>query len=384
MRVLTRPNLGGPTRQAIALWHEHRRLGVATLLVTGEVEAGAEVELSPADHGVPRVALAEALAAGSDAVGWVVVPRLGRSLSPLGDRRAARQLRELLRTFAPQVVHTHTTKAGWLGRQAAFAHGVPVVAHTFHGLVLRDYFGALGSWWLRRLERRLARRTQLLFAVSESCRAELVELGVAGADRIVVMPPAVHVPAGLSRAEARRLLGIDAGQRRAVFVGRDAPVKRLEHFGAAIAAAPGWTGDVVGVSAGSPAFAAHQANAPGRLRLCGPDPQIADKLAAYDALVLPSRREGLPLVAIEAFAAGVPVVGYDVPGVRDALGEGRGILVPEARGPAGLAAALTRLAEGNRPDPAAGRALVACCAPANVAERLHAAYVATLGMAAQA
>jgi glycosyltransferase involved in cell wall biosynthesis len=67
-------------------------------------------------------------------------------------------------------------------------------------------------------------------------------------------------------------------------------------------------------------------------------------MSAYDALVLPSRREGCPLVAIEAFAAGVPVVGFDVPGVRDALGPwGSGILVPESHGSEGLASALRSL-----------------------------------------
>ena len=78
----------------------------------------------------------------------------------------------------------------------------------------------------------------------------------------------------------------------------------------------------------------------------GSRPDIASHLAGYDALVLPSVREGCPLVAIEAFAAGVPVVGYDVPGVRDVIGPwGSGILVPVSEGPAGLGAALRRLVE---------------------------------------
>lgn len=375
MRVLTRPNLGGPTRQAIALWREHQRLGVQTLLVTGEVQRG-EVELSPAAHGVLRLEREAVLCMGRAAAGWVVVPELGRSVQPLGDRRAARRLRELIGSFAPDVVHTHTSKAGWLGRRAAFACGVPVTAHTFHGLVLRDYFGPIGSWWLRRLERSLARRTGLLFAVSGSCRDELAELGVAPAGRVTVLPPAVAVPELLPRGEARRALGIGQGERRALFVGRDAGVKRVEHFAAAIAAAPAWIGDVVGLQVYPARFLDPARATAGRLQLRGPDDMISSKLAAYDALVLPSRREGMPLVAIEAFAAGVPVIGYDVPGVRDALAEGRGVLVPEAAGPAGLAAALSRLADGDVPDPAAGRALVGECAPAAVAARLLAAYEA--------
>ena len=89
--------------------------------------------------------------------------------------------------------------------------------------------------------------------------------------------------------------------------------------------------------------------------MLGARPDAAALLSAYDALLLPSRREGCPLVAIEAFAAGVPVVGYDVPGVRDALGSlGRGLLVPVADGPAGLLRASRRL----RGDPELRAALV--------------------------
>ena len=105
---------------------------------------------------------------------------------------------------------------------------------------------------------------------------------------------------------------------------------------------------------------------------------IASLLPAYDALVLPSRREGCPLVAVEAFAAGVAVVGYDVPGVRDALRTwGHGLLVPPTEGPAGLARAVLRLA--NEPDlgadcVASSHGMVARFQPTAVAGRLLDAY----------
>ncbi|MCA8952316.1 MAG: glycosyltransferase, partial [Planctomycetes bacterium] len=148
LRVLTRPNLGGPTRQAIALWHAHRELGVATLLVTGRVDAR-EDALSPALHGVPKLSFEAARQAGPTAAGWVEIAELGRGFGqPLRDRRARVRLAELVRAFRPDAVHTHTSKAGWLGRRAAFAAAVPVVVHTFHGHVLRDYFGPLLSRFL--------------------------------------------------------------------------------------------------------------------------------------------------------------------------------------------------------------------------------------------
>lgn len=347
MRILTRPNLGGPTRQAIALWHAHRRLGVTTLLVTGSVD-GDESVLSPSDCGVPRQDLAAVLAGVADG-GWLEIAELGRGLQPLRDRRAGRALLALIKAWRPDVVHTHTSKAGWLGRRAATAAGLANIAHTFHGHVLRDYFGPLASSWLRRQERRLARSTRWLCAVSPSCAEELADLGVAGRDRIAVVPPAVSLPAPLSRETARERLGIGAAERRAVAVGRLVAVKRLDHFIAMIGMDPTLGGDIHGEGPRRAVLErAIAARAAGRVTLRGSTLAAAALLPAYDALVLPSAREGCPLVAIEAFAAGVPVIGYDVPGVRDALADwGRGVLVPEADGPAGLLAGLRRL-EGDR------------------------------------
>ncbi len=344
MRLLTRPNLGGPTRQAIALWHAHRALGVETLLVTGCVDS-TEASLSPADEGVPRLPWQAALAAGRAATGWVEVPELVRGFAPFADRAARRALRQLLDSYRPEVVHTHTSKAGWVGRRAAARAQVPVVAHTFHGHVLQDYFGGLVSWGLTQLERSLARASDVLIAVSRSCAIELAAARIGPRERFLVVPPAVSLPQPLPRAEARARLGIPSTERRFVCVGRLVPVKRVEHFVRMIASLPGCRGDVVGDGPAREGLAALVARiAPDRVRLRGPVPTVASLMSAYDALVLPSVREGCPLVAVEAFAAGVPAVGYDVPGVRDALGDwGRGLLVPSAQGPAGLAAAVERL-----------------------------------------
>jgi glycosyltransferase involved in cell wall biosynthesis len=386
LRVLTRPNLGGPTRQVIALWHEFERLGVRTLLVTG-VARGVESMLSPAEAGVPRLSLADVERLGTEATGWVEVPAMHRGFAPFGDRAALQTLGRLLQLQRPDVVHTHTSKAGMLGRRAAVRAGVPVVAHTFHGHVLRDYFRWPVARALRWLEARQARRTTLLFAVSASCADELAELGVAPRSRFVVVPPAVPLPPFAERHDARERLSVPRGQRRYVAIGRLVPVKRLAHFVAAIAAMPDVHGDIVG---DGPEHASLQALAerlaPGRVHLRGAVRDIVRMLPAYDALVLPSVREGCPLVAVEALAAGVPVVGYDVPGVRDALlGGDAGVLVPEAAGPIGLARALATLAEDvvrHGACVAAGRASAARYEPAHVASLLLAHYRGLVGSAA--
>ncbi|MCU0867091.1 MAG: glycosyltransferase family 4 protein [Planctomycetes bacterium] len=385
MRVLTRPNLGGPCRQAIALWHAHRELGVATLLVTGAVDA-TETLLSPAAAGIPQLSLAAAVAAGPAASGWVQIDGWTRgwlgSVLGRGDRRARAALRALLGSHRPDVVHTHTSKAGWLCRPLARAAAVPAIVHTFHGHVLRDYFVPPVAMWLRRLERRLAAITDVLVAVSGSCADELAAAGVAPRARFLVVPPAVAIAPPLPAAAAAAALGFAPGERRLCAVGRLVPIKRLQDFIDTIAALPDGRGDLVGDGPERAALAARiAARAPDRVRLLGARPGIAGELAAYEALLLPSRREGWPLVAIEAQAAAVPVVGYDVPGVRDALAAGGGVLVPPASGPAGLAAAVLAL----RQDPVRraecvrlGKAAIDRFAPAAVAAVLRDTYAATL------
>jgi glycosyltransferase involved in cell wall biosynthesis len=349
MRVLTRPNVGGPTMQAVALWHEHRALGVKTVLAVGTCLRGeASVDLEA--RGIPQLRVDDV---DRDSEGFVVVEHLGNRRSPFAQRRATAQLAMLMRRHCPDVVHTHTSAAGLAGRRAAWACGIERTVHTFHGIVLRDYFGPLVSWALLRIEARLARRTAALVAVSASCRDELAELGVADASRIRVVPPAVPLPTFLPRAEARRRLSLPQDAFVVGAYGRLVPIKRLDLFLDVLAAMPEATGRVFG---DGPLRDRLTRRAPANCAFLPADPDARACMSAFDALLLPSRREGCPLVAIEAFAAGVPVVGFDVPGVRDVLATwGDGILVPEREGAAGLAGALDRL----RRDPACGRELAA-------------------------
>lgn len=376
MRVLTRPNLGGPTKQAVALWHAMRALGCETLLVTGAVQEG-EQHLDPAAAGVPRLELAAVRSGAVRQGGWVVVEALGRRLAPLQDLRAMRELRALARAWQPQVVHSHTSKAGVLCRLAL--RRVPVLAHTFHGHVLLDYFHPVATRAFRVVERLLARRTDLLVAVSPSCADELAQLRIAARERFHVARPAVPLAPVLPRAVARQELGIAADAFCVAAVGRLVPVKRMNWFVAAVAGLAGARGDLWG---SGPEAARLGASAQGRVVLRGNRVDLQPYLSAYDALVIPSVREGCPLVAVEALAAGVPVVGTDVPGVRDVLATwGEGILVPEATGATGVRDALAAIQR----DPAAARAMAqrararaAEFAPERLAEWLREAYASAL------
>src|SRR5262249_3493232 len=164
--------------------------GYRTRLVVGQ-ESHQEGNLRSfaAEHGV----VCEAL------------PSLGREIRPLSDFRAFWGLFQMIRQFRPLVVHTHAAKAGLLGRAAARIAGVPVIVHTYHGHVLRGYFGPLQTVVFRVLEAVMARLTDALVAVSDAVRKDLISLGVAGAEKIRVVPvgldlahpPAPRPPAAL-------------------------------------------------------------------------------------------------------------------------------------------------------------------------------------------
>lgn len=379
LRLLTRANVGGPAQQAISLWHAHKQLGLRTLLVVGRCDHG-EASFDLKELGIPEMTPAEIQRTGPKSEGFVVLPQLRRRPSPLQDPPAFRAICRILRAYRPQVLHSHTSKAGYLGRRAAVAENVPVVAHTFHGHVLRSYFWRPIADLLRHVEKRLAPRSSLLFAVSPSCARELEELDVAPPGRIRVIPPAVATEpfTRTDRAAARSALQVPDDQWLVVSVGRLVNIKRVDLFLQALSH-PDVYGHVYGAG---PLASQLKLQASRNGTMMGLVHDLPSRLAAYDALVISSEREGCPLVGIEAFAAGVPVVGFDVPGVQDLLGPwGGGLLVPRERGSEGLADALQRLREEpglRRAITAAGREGLHRFAPETVARQLADAYEGVL------
>ncbi len=180
-RVLTRLNLGGPARQVLASDPVLNGRGHEIIVFAGAPEPGEG-----------------SLAADLQASGIEVreVPGLRRGLAAVlgDDRRAGRYLERGLKEFAPDVVHTHASKAGAIGRRAAL-RALPEVprVHTFHGHVLEGYFPAPVNAVLRRVERRLAAVTDQVLAVSEATRSDLVRLGIAGEGQVQVCAPGIRL-----------------------------------------------------------------------------------------------------------------------------------------------------------------------------------------------
>jgi len=339
LRVLARLNLGGPARHAIRIAAPLAARGWHTLLVTGRTGPD-ECEL-----------LDEARAAGLE---LVPLPELGRALHPLRDVAAWRALRRLIETRRPAVVHTHTAKAGAVGRLAVprAAQGArPALVHTYHGHVLQGYFTPPVSAAFRRIEAALARRTDRLVAVCRSVRDELVQRhGIGRPEQWAVIPPGIDfertAPDRQAGAELRRALGVPASGVLFGCVGRIVPIKRLDLACAAwAAAAPSlpeahWL--IVGDGASAATLRARVGALP-RAHWLPPRPGLREIYGALDVLLLCSDAEGLPQAVVEALCAGLPVVATAVGGVPELVAdEVNGLLVPRGDA-AALAAALVRL-----------------------------------------
>lgn len=338
LRVIARLNVGGPARHVTILDRGLRLRGFETLLAHGDVGSGeASLEGLIAAAGIPAAR----------------VPGLGRRVSLFSDARAFASLLRLVFRLQPDVLHTHTAKAGTLGRAAAFLYNAArprsrrcLVVHTFHGHVLHGYFGRLGSLTVRAIERMLGRITDCVFVLSPRQRQDIGErYRIAPAGRIHI------VPLGL---DLDPLLALSAREPRNPvvfgFVGRFVPIKDLlllvEAFARVYREEPGTRLLLAGdgelrarVQAGLPAAGIGDA-----VTFAGWCEDLPALYAAMDVLVLSSRNEGTPVAVIEGMAAGLPVVATAVGGVPDVVTHGATGILVESGSADQMAAAMLRLA----------------------------------------
>lgn len=345
VQVITRLELGGAQQLCLDLCRRLDRRRFEVVLVTG---AGGEL-------------LREARALADCRL--EVVGPLVREVSPLRDAAAlvalVRRLRRERATARGAVlVHTHSSKAGILGRAAAKLAGVAMVVHTIHGYGFHDGQPAPVRRLYQGLERLASRLSHALVAVAEENRRTGVRLGLFEAGRCEVIPGGIDVSAyrrpADARGRARAALGLPAEAPVVGMVACLKPQKAPEDFvavaarvGAAVPEARFFiAGD--GERRGAVEAAARRAGLDGRLALLGWRRDVPDLMAATDVLVLTSRWEGLPLVLPQAMAAGRPVVATSVNGAPEAVREGvTGHLVP----PGDVAALAGRVIDLLRDEP---------------------------------
>ncbi len=284
------------------------------------------------------------------------LPSLRQPINPLHDTRALAELRSIARRFRPDIVHTHTAKAGFLGRSAALLalRPRPVLVHTFHGHVLEGYFGPAKTGMYKGLERTLARRTDRLIGVSRQTVEDLVRLGVAPREKFTVVPLGLELDpfaklGPVSDPALKAEFGLPRDRVRLAFVGRIVPIKRVDLLLRAFARAH---------AEGAQAHLAIVGDGERRRefeRLAG-DLGIASSVsflgyrrdlpriaAAADVAVLSSDNEGTPVWLIESAAAARPAVATNVGGTSEVVTPETGILVPSGDEMA-LAGAIGQLA----------------------------------------
>jgi glycosyltransferase involved in cell wall biosynthesis len=342
-RVLTRLNLGGPARQVLASDPLLKEMGHELRIFAGS---------PPAGEGDLFDTLVEQ---GLDVVR---VPGLGRRISIVGDLRATRFLRRELTAFAPDILHTHASKAGALGRRAARKLSGIGRVHTFHGHVLEGYFPPTVSRMIRAHERRLARATDRILAVSHATAEDLIRLDVVPEDKLVVVPPGVDLAELLALKERSGTLrkAIGAGEDALVVgvLGRLAEVKRpqraLDVFELLKDRLPHLHLVFIGDGPERQGLERRITSADdatrGRVHLMGLCTEIAPMLADLDVVLLTSRSEGMPVALIEAGAAGKPVVASPVGGVEELVAHERTGYLGETTDE--LAYFLTQLAENDQ------------------------------------
>lgn len=331
LRIIARLNVGGPARHAIVLGAGLQRHNVESLLVYGSV--------GPDEGSLEDLVAANGLRA-------VKVPWLGRRISAWGDLRALWALTRLIFREQPDIVHTHTAKAGALGRVVATVFNATrrrerrcAIIHTFHGHVFTGYFTPVVSRVVRWIERALAGASDRIVAISNIQREEICQrFGVAPPWKTEVIELGLNLDTLLtleSETSLRRELGF--GLEHVVFgyVGRLVPIKDLptllQAFARIVADIPNARLMLVGdgeLRHALEAFAA-ELGLGDRVRFAGWRHDLSAVYGAMDACVLSSRNEGTPVALIEAMAAGKPVIATAVGGVEDVVTQGcTGVVVP--------------------------------------------------------
>ncbi len=323
-----------------------RVLHAITMLELGGAQRNTLDTVAALDRGTFRVGLAcadvgELLPEAREIpdVEMFELPHLRREVGPWRDARALRELRAAIRRFRPDVVHTHSSKAGVLGRLAARRERVPVVVHSIHGFGFGPHQSPAVRWAFLSAERIAARWTSAFVAVSRSNLDEGVRLGLFPAARARVIRSGIELArfrAHGGGAELRAELGIPAAAPLVVQVACFKPQKAPERFVELAATLSAVFPEAHFLLVGDGDLRDRlerrrgEARLEGRFHLPGWRRDVPAVLDAATVVTLTSRFEGLPRVLVEALAAGVPVVAMGVDGVGEVVRDGEnGFLVAE-------------------------------------------------------
>ncbi len=329
LRIINRFNIGGPTYNATFLTR-FMDDKYETLLIGGTHEEGESDSLHILEE---------------YGINPLLINEMQRIPSFKSDRAAYKKIKQIIQEFKPDIVHTHAAKAGALGRKAAFACKVPVVVHTFHGHVFHSYFGKIKTFIFKTIERRLAKKSDGIIAISDIQKRELSEIHkICPASKIKVIPlgfdlEKFHLNKVENRVKTRLQFGIEEDEIAVAIVGRLAAIKNHTLFLNVVEQIKNETTKkvkffIVGDGDERPNIEkrVNELNEKfGKIIVMTSwILDIGPFNAGMDVICLTSDNEGTPVSLIEAQAGGLPIVTTDVGGVKDILLEGQtGYVVPK-------------------------------------------------------
>jgi len=308
MRIIARMNVGGPAVQVSGLMRGFNSTDFDHRLFTGYCDA------DEADY-LDTVA--------TDVVA-VRIQGFGRRISLGGDLKAFVSLVDEIRDFKPHVIHTHTAKAGFLGRIASIVSLQPAIrVHTFHGHLLNGYFGSIKRSLVVIAEKFLALFTHQLLAVGDKVKQDLLNAGIGTKDKFGLMPPGLAIGLLPDREESRIALTIPTDSLQCAFIGRVTQIKRPDRFldvvseikkrGVKLDFFIAGDGELLEMCKAR----IKQENLP--VTILGWQSDIERVLSSADMVVLTSDNEGTPLSLIQAGMAGLPVVTTNVGSVPEVV-----------------------------------------------------------------
>ena len=318
MHVIARMNVGGPAVLVADLIRNFDSQKIDSILVTGYCDNNESDYLEEVATDLKAIRL----------------PGLGRSISPLKDANAFFLLLREIWKFEPDVIHTHTAKAGVLGRVAGLVAAPRARrVHTFHGHLLRGYFGSGKTQIVIFVEKLLALSTARLVAIGNSVKRDLLDVGVGNASKFEVIFPGLQSFQVHPKMKARQLLGLEPDKKYFVFVGRLTQIKRPDRLlDIARFLKVNYPNSHILIAGAGELLSAikDESDTEGLpMTFLGWRNDIDLILSAADIAILCSDNEGIPLTLIQAAQAGLPIISTDVGSVSDIVFHGVNGLLTE-------------------------------------------------------
>jgi glycosyltransferase involved in cell wall biosynthesis len=323
LRIINRFNLGGPVNNALFLTKNLSDAYETKLIGGVHTEEEVSAEFLFQEQNVP----------------YEIIPEMSRSISLFSDVTAYKKIKSIIKEFKPDIVHTHASKAGFIGRLAAYRCKTPVIIHTFHGHVFHSYFGYLKTLIFLTIERYLARKSTKIIAISQKQKTELTETyKIEKESKFEIIPLGFDLTRFTSHQEEKRKVFRSKYQLKddaiaISIIGRLVPIKNHHLFIEAIAKLKEQSSQnikafIVGdgqikneliAYATSLGLSCSEKDASGDIVFTSWIKETEEVYAGSDIIALTSKNEGTPVTLIESQAALKPIVTTDAGGTRDIL-----------------------------------------------------------------